>query len=114
MSPPTFRPLPALAEARAHTGAAAHLRALRLAAQEARGALEDSGPAAALVSCKLITFPYPTLFAFSGAALSPAPYVMMTNRMMVVQYVDWEGRRRTLLFNPTDYERGKVAPFYWA
>jgi glyoxylase-like metal-dependent hydrolase (beta-lactamase superfamily II) len=108
-----YRPLPALAEARTASGASERLRALRRAAQEARTALEDSGKVEALVSCKLITFPYPTLFAFSGAALSPAPYVMMTNRMMVVQYVDWEGRRRTLLFNPTDFERGKRAPFYW-
>lgn len=113
MNASRFRPLPALPEARAHTVAGARLRALRRAAEQARGALEDSGPVAALVSCPLITFPYPTLFAFSGAALSPAPYVMMTHRMMVVQFLDWEGQRRTLLFNPTDFERGKVAPFYW-
>jgi hypothetical protein len=109
---PSWRPLPALPEARTASVAAERLRQLRRAAEQARGALLESGPVAGLVSCPLVTFPYPTLFAFSGAARSPAPYVLLRNRMLVVQYLDWEGRRRTLLFNPSDYERGKRAPFY--
>lgn len=107
-----FRPLPHLAEARTHTVPAERLRALLAAAPRVRDALLDEGPVEGLASLKLITFPYPTVFAFSGAALSPAPYVMMTNRMMVVQYKDPDGVPRTLLFNPTDHLRGRVAPFY--
>jgi hypothetical protein len=107
----TFRPLPSLAEARAERVPGLRLHQLRRAAQEAREAFVAGGPVAAVATCDLITFPYPTLFAFSGAALSPAPYVMMTNRMQVVQFLE-EGERRTLLFNPSDYERGYAAPFY--
>ncbi|WP_224246356.1 MBL fold metallo-hydrolase [Hyalangium gracile] len=107
----TFRPLPSLAEARAERVPGLRLQQLRRATLEAREAFVAGGPVAAVATCDLITFPYPTQFAFSGAALSPAPYVMMTNRMQVVQFME-DGERRTLLFNPSDYERGYAAPFY--
>ena len=107
----TFRTLPQLAEARAERVPGLKLQQLRRAALEARAAFVAGGPVAAVATCDLITFPYPTLFAFSGAALSPAPYVMMTNRMQVVQFME-EGQLRTLLFNPSDYERGYSAPFF--
>jgi len=109
---PAFRPLPLLAEARAEPLPGPRLQKLRRAALQAREQFTQQGPVAAVATCDLITFPYPALFAFSGAALSPAPYVMMTNRMQVVQFVDGLGARRTLLFNPSDYERGQAAPFY--
>lgn len=109
----TFRPLPALAEARAEPSPARRLERLRRAALTTREHLESEGPVAAVASCPLVTFPYPTEYAFSGGALSPAPYVMMTNRMHVVQFEE-DGERRTLLFNPTDFERGIRAPFYWS
>ena len=106
-----FRALPSLAEARTERVPGLRLQQLRRAAQEAREAFVAGGPVAAVATCDLITFPYPTQFAFSGAALSPAPYVMMKNRMQVVQFLK-DGERRTLLFNPSDYERGNAAPFY--
>ena len=107
----SFRPLPFLNEARAEPVSGVRLQKLRRAAQEAREAFTAGGPVAAVATCDLVTFPYPSLFAFSGAALSPAPYVMMTNRMQVVQYME-DGVTRTLLFNPSDYERGQAAPFF--
>jgi hypothetical protein len=106
-----FRPLPFLNEARAEPVSGVRLQKLRRAAQEAREAFTAGGPVAAVATCDLVTFPYPSLFAFSGGALSPAPYVMMTNRMQVVQYLE-DGVTRTLLFNPSDYERGQAAPFF--
>ncbi|WPB73919.1 hypothetical protein KYC5002_33395 [Archangium violaceum] len=107
----SFRPLPFLNEARAELVSGVRLQKLRRAAQEARDAFTAGGPVAAVATCDLVTFPYPSLFAFSGGALSPAPYVMMTNRMQVVQYME-DGTTRTLLFNPSDYERGQEAPFF--
>lgn len=106
-----FRPLPFLPQAREESLASVRLQLLRRAAQQARDAFTAEGSVTALATCELVTFPYPTLFAFSGAALSPAPYVMMTNRMQVVQFLE-DGAPRTLLFNPTDYERGQEAPFF--
>ena len=88
------------------------LRALRRAAPAVREALLASGPVQALRACPLVSLPWPTGLAFSGAALSPAPYVQLTHRVWVVRFVDWAGQRRTLLFNPSDTERGARAPFY--
>src|SRR6185436_7892154 len=76
-----------------------------------REALLATGPVRAVQTHKLQTFPYPSVFAFSGGALSPAPFVVMTNRMQVVQF-DEDGVTRTLLFNPSDIERDRAATFY--
>jgi glyoxylase-like metal-dependent hydrolase (beta-lactamase superfamily II) len=110
--PVSLRRLPGLEEAWRERVPGRRLELLRSAAAEAREALLEAGPVEGLATCPLVTFPYPTVFAFSGAALSPAPYVMMTNRMQVVQYRDWDGRSRILLFNPTDYDRGERTPFF--
>lgn len=87
------------------------LRALRRAAAAARDALLATGPVRAVQTHKLQAFPYPSLYAFSGGALSPAPFVVMTNRMQVVQF-DEDGALKTLLFNPSDIERDRAATFY--
>lgn len=106
-----FRPLPGLSKARTASTPAERLRQLTRAASTAREALLNEGSVDAVVSCRLVTFPYPSLYAFSGMSRSPAPYVMLTNRMLVVQFRE-HGERRTLLFNPTDTLRGREAPFY--
>jgi glyoxylase-like metal-dependent hydrolase (beta-lactamase superfamily II) len=108
----SFEPLPELPEAWREENPAERLRRLRKACAAARDAFVDEGPVLALRTCPIATFPYPTGYAFQGAASSPAPYVMMTNRMMVVQYEDRQGEKRTLLFNPSDDERADKAPFY--
>jgi len=106
------RPIPELREAWREHHLADRVRKLRRAAQSARESFVAEGEVLALVTCPIATFPYPTLYAFQGGATSPAPFVMMTNRMMVVQYEDHDGERRTLLFNPSDDERADKAPFY--
>ena len=111
---PLFAPLPALAEARTERVPGLKLERLRRAALLAREAFVATGPVEAVATCDLVTFPYPSRFAFSGGAHALSPYVMMKNRMQVVQFVDREGERRTMLFNPSDYEKGHAAPFYRA
>lgn len=107
------RTFPALAEARAATTAAERLRLVRRAAVVVRDQLLAEGPVVGLRTCPIVTVPYPTEYAFAGAARSPAPFVWFTNRMMVVRFVDVEGAKKTLVFNAPDVERGKRAPFYW-
>jgi hypothetical protein len=87
------------------------LRALRKAAASTRDALLSGGPVRACHTLKLQAFPYPSLYAFSGGASSPAPFVVMTNRMQIVQFEE-EGALKTLLFNPSDVERDRAATFY--
>src|SRR5262249_56314670 len=72
-----------------------------------------SGRAVAVRTFGLVPFPYPTRLGLGGAARSPLPYLMMTNRCQLVQFDTPEGTR-TLLFNPTDYERSAETPFFAA
>ncbi len=90
---------------------AERLRKLRRAAEATRERLMSGGPALSSSTHRLVTFPYPTRYAFNGGALSPAPYVMMTNRMHIVQF-EHEGQRKTLLFNPSDIEADRAATYY--
>ena len=100
-----------LREAWKEPAPAERLRRLRRAAVATRAQLIDGGPVLSCSTHQLVTFPYPTKYAFNGGGLSPAPFVMMTNRMQIVQF-EHEGRRKTLLFNPTDLEGGRAATFY--
>lgn len=99
-------------EADAVSVAGERLEAVRHAARRFREAFMASGMPEGVRTCDLITLPYPSEFAFWHANRHPSPYLMFTNRMQIVRYRDWEGRRRVLLFNPTDYVRAAEVPFY--
>ena len=60
----------------------------------------------------LVTLPYPTKFGLYRAALSPAPFLTLTHRMMVVRWREPDGRPRTLLFEPTDAELARRTPYF--
>jgi hypothetical protein len=89
----------------------ARLRGIRRAAPRLRERIGGSGKVSWVRTYDLVTFPYPAKYALNGMALSPLPYVMMTNRMQIVRY-QAGGQTRTLLVNPSDYERGGEAPFF--
>ena len=55
---------------------------------------------------------YPLKFAFGGAAIGPNPYINIINRLQVIQYEDFDGRLRTLAYEPTVTEGPQEAPFY--
>ena len=56
--------------------------------------------------------PYPLKFAFGGAAKGANPYINIVNRMQIVQFEDFEGRPRTLVYEPTVTAGPQEAPFY--
>lgn len=60
----------------------------------------------------LITLPYPTRFALWRAATTVAPFVSITNRMLIVVWTEPDGRGRILLFEPSDVERGEATPYF--
>lgn len=93
------------------SGDSERLRRLRKAALATRESLLADGPVLSCSTHKLVTFPYPTRYAFAGGGMSPAPFVMMTNRMQIVQF-EHGGKRKTLLFNPSDVEGNRAATFY--
>ncbi|MFN2612020.1 MAG: hypothetical protein ABR536_01465 [Solirubrobacterales bacterium] len=55
---------------------------------------------------------YPAKFAFGGAARAVNPYINIINRLVVVQYEDFEGALKTLVYEPTVAEGPAEAPFY--
>jgi hypothetical protein len=55
---------------------------------------------------------YPTSFALAGAARGLNPYINIVNRLVIVQFEDFEGQRRTLAWEPTIAEGAAEAPFY--
>jgi hypothetical protein len=66
-------------------------------------------------SFDLIRAPYPTYYAYSGVFADRGfkfPLVHLLNRIFVVQYLDHEGVRRTLLMSPTDHDANRETPFF--
>jgi hypothetical protein len=60
----------------------------------------------------IVAAPYPTRFAFHGAAIGASPLVSIINRMLVVQFDGFDGRPRTLVWEPTQPAGSARAPFY--
>jgi hypothetical protein len=108
----SFTRLGELDEAWRERAAGTRFEAVRRAAPRLRERIGASGKAIAVRTFDSAMLPYPTAFAFGGAAISPLPYVTMMNRMQLVQFVDGHGTPRTLLFNPTDAERSATTPFF--
>jgi hypothetical protein len=108
---PFLTRLPHLDAAWAEAAPGARLAALRRAARGLHDHLTGLGAAACVRTFDLVTFPYPTRFALNGAALTPVPFAMLRNRMMLVQ-VTAGGELINILVNPTDAERSLAAPFF--
>jgi len=86
--------------------------ALREAAQAFRARFTAQGQVLAVRTVDLVSAGYPAAFAFHGAARGVNPYVNILNRLVVVQFEDFEGARRTLVWEPTIPEGSAEAPFY--
>ena len=56
--------------------------------------------------------PTRSTFAFHGAARSLNPYINIVNRLVIVQFEDFDGALRTLAWEPTIAEGAAEAPFY--
>jgi hypothetical protein len=91
----------------------ARLEAIRSATVAYRRRFLGQGEVTAAASQALSAVSYPTRYAFNGAALAPTvPYVLLVNRMLIVQYQDFAGVVRTLLWEPSIPEGSNEAPFY--
>jgi glyoxylase-like metal-dependent hydrolase (beta-lactamase superfamily II) len=91
--------------------AGARLEAIRTAAGKLRERLRAGKRATSVRTCDLITLPYPVRFGLGGAARVAPPYLMMTNRMQIVTFVE-DGVPRRMLVNPSDHERDAATPFF--
>jgi hypothetical protein len=89
------------------------LRAVRDAATAYKKRFASQGQVTAVKSVDIAAAPYPVSFAFHDAVNVPhLPLISMINRMIVVQYNDFNDRPRTLVFEPTVPAGSAEAPFY--
>lgn len=107
-----MRPIPELDEARSVWPRGKRLAALREGAEAFKARFKAQGEVLGVRSVDLVTAPYPTGFAFHNAVPLPVPYIFITNRMVVVQYEDFHGAPRTLVWEPTTPEGSAKSPFY--
>ena len=89
------------------------LEAVRSAAREYKTRFTAQGEVKAVKSVDIASAPYPVKYGFNTAVGVPhIPLIPIINRMVVVQYNDWDGRPRTLAFEPTVPEGSAKAPFF--
>ncbi|MGH3350986.1 MAG: hypothetical protein ACRDPS_10000 [Nocardioides sp.] len=89
------------------------LAAVRDAAAAYKVRFKEQGIVRAVKSVDVAAAPYPVKYAFHDAVSVPTlPLISMINRMIVIQYDDWNGTPRTLVFEPTMPEGSAEAPFY--
>lgn len=83
--------------------------------QSARALREELSAGPGVLFCRsfpLVRVPYPTKFAFWRASKVLSPLLHIVNRLIVVQFEDLAGARRTLLISPSDVEANKATPFF--
>src|SRR5215210_9342187 len=108
-----IRPFHELDEARATWPRGRRLEAIRSAAHDFRARFKPQGEVTGVRTVDLVLAGYPVRYAFGGAAKAALnPYVSILNRLVVVQFEDFEGRLRTLAWEPTVPEGSAEAPFY--
>ncbi len=95
----------------ATAGPGARLRAVRVAAEGLRHRFAAGPRAVGVRTLPLVGVPYPTKYAFFHAALSVAPYVILSHRCLVIQFFQ-RGDLKTLLFNPTDIPGARSTPYF--
>jgi len=86
--------------------------AIREAATAFRKRFKPQGQVLAVRTVDLVAAAYPTAYALHGAARALNPFVSIINRLVVVQFEDFDGERRTLVWEPTVPEGSAEAPFY--
>ncbi|MFL6238319.1 MAG: hypothetical protein ACJ735_02335 [Actinomycetes bacterium] len=102
------------AEADAERQRGRQLALIRAAAPTFRHWFAGTGTPDAVMTYDLISLPYPTKFGLFRAAVTPAPYLTITNRMLVIRWRDGDGTTKTLLFEPSDHELGENTPYFAA
>lgn len=88
------------------------LKAVRAAAERYRERFLTQGQATAVKSVDIAAAPYPTRFAFQGYSVQANPMISIINRMFVIQFTGFDGRLKTLVWEPTVPDGSAEAPFY--
>jgi hypothetical protein len=92
-------------------GPGARLRVARERGEAFRREFATTGTPDGIVTCDLVTLPYPTRFGLFRASRAIAPFLSITNRMLVIRW-HCDGEERVLLFEPSDHEFGRYTPYF--
>ncbi|WP_413116592.1 hypothetical protein ACK1X7_43740 [Streptomyces sp. CY1] len=93
-------------------GPGVRLAAVRLEAAAFKREFATTGTPDRITTCDLVTLPYPTRFGLFRASHAIAPFLSITNRMLVIRWHETDGRSRVLLFEPSDVELGRYTPYF--
>ncbi|MBL8679633.1 MAG: hypothetical protein JNK05_10735 [Myxococcales bacterium] len=93
------------------TGHGAKLRAVRGAARGLREKILAGPTAKSVRTLPRTTLAYPSKFAFWSWQHSPAPFVSMTHRTLLVQ-CSIGGATKNILFNPSDVRASRRTPYF--
>lgn len=107
-------PLPHFAGSSAAVTPGLRERLIRSEVPAFKEAFTASGTPDYVGTFDLVSLPYPTKFGLWRAALTPTPFLTITNRLLVVRWHDADGRQRTLLWEPTDVELAENTPYFAA
>ena len=91
------------------------LKTARKQASAFRERLMDEAPVQFYQSADMVRVPYPTWYAYSGVYTQSTykfPYIHILNRIFIIQYHDFLGELKTLLFSPSDIEADRETPFF--
>lgn len=91
------------------------LRELRRRGEAFRERFLDEPPVRFARSFDLLRIPYPAWFCFTGVysqQLLKPHMIHLLARVQVLQFDDLDGRVRTLLFTPADFETGSETPYF--
>ncbi|MBB3116018.1 hypothetical protein [Corynebacterium bovis] len=109
---PTFRPIPEFEGVHEIWPRGDRLKAVREGARRYRERFLTQGRVLGVKSFDIAAAPYPSRFAFQGYSLNINPLISIINRMLVIQYEDFNGVPRTLVWEPTVADGSKKSPFY--
>jgi hypothetical protein len=91
------------------------LRGVRYGAQRFRERFMDEPTVRFAQSFDLLRIPYPAWYAFSGVysqQLLKPHMIHLLARTQLIQFEDFSGSLRTLLFTPADFETGSETPYF--
>lgn len=109
---PTFRPIPEFEGVHNIWPRGDRLEAVREAAERYRRRFIDQGTVLGVKSFDIAAAPYPAQYAFQNYSLHINPLISIINRMLVIQYEDFNGVARTLVWEPTVPAGSKKSGFY--
>jgi hypothetical protein len=107
-----LRPLPEPTWSAGLAGPGRRLETIRAAAGDLRRHLRAGGFVVGVRTVDVVTVPYPARLAIGGLPATVGTWVTLIARMLIVQFDDFSGTRRTLVWEPMRADSLAQLPFY--